>query len=81
MLGEVVHQQAGDLELVDEGALLVRRARPVGIPVEQQRQVVATLDRETQRLVDVRADRLRVEATEVRVAFLMDLVDPDPTAA
>jgi hypothetical protein len=42
---------------------------------------VATLDRETQRLVDVRADRLRVEATEVRVAFLMDLADPDATAA
>ena len=42
MLDEVVHQQAVDLELVDEDAPLVHRAGPVGVAVEEQAEVVAT---------------------------------------
>ena len=35
---------------------------------------------DAQGLVDVRTDRLRVDAAEVRVALLVDLVDADPAA-
>ena len=80
VLGEVVHQQPGDLELVDERAALVGRAGPVGVAVEEEAQVMAAGRQDAQRLVDVRPDRLRVDAAEVRVALLVDLVDPDPTA-
>ncbi len=40
MLGQVVHEQPGDLELVDEVALLVGRAGAVGVAVEEQPEVV-----------------------------------------
>ena len=81
MLGQVVHEQPGDLELVDEGALLVGRARAIRIAVEQQPELGAVADDLRQRLVDVRPDRLGVHAAEERVAFQVDLVDPDPPAA
>ena len=78
MLDEVVHQQPEDLELVDEAALLVGRARAVGVAVEEQAQVVAALGEHAQRLVDVRADGLRVDATEEGVPLAVDLRHPDP---
>ena len=80
MLREVVHQQAGHLELVEERAALVGRAGPVGVAVEQQAEVVAARGEDPERLVDVRADRLRVDAAEERVALLVDLVDAEPPA-
>ena len=80
VLGQVVHEQPGDLELVDERALLVGRAGPVGVAVEQQAEVVAAAGEHPERLVDVRPDRLRVDAAEVRVALLVDLGHPDPAA-
>ena len=55
MLGQVVHEQPGDLELVDERALLVRRPGPVGVAVEHQAEVVAAAGEDAQGLVDVRA--------------------------
>ena len=70
MLQQVVHQQAHHLELVDEHAALVGRARAVRVAVQQQAQVVAALRQDAQRLVDVRRDRLGVDATEPRVALL-----------
>ncbi len=39
VLGEVVHEQARDLELVEERAPLVGRARAVGVAVQQQPEV------------------------------------------
>ena len=45
VLEQVVHEQAHDLELVDERALLVGRAGPVGVAVEQQAEVVAAAGR------------------------------------
>ena len=36
VLGQVVHEQAGDLQLVEERAALVGRARPIRVAVEQQ---------------------------------------------
>ena len=80
MLGQVVHEQARDLELVDERAALVGGAGAVGIAVEQQPEVIAAGGQDRERLVDVGPDRLRVDAAEVRVALLVDLVDPDPSA-
>jgi hypothetical protein len=41
VLREVVHQEPGDLELVQELARLVGRAGPVGVAVEEQPQVHA----------------------------------------
>ena len=70
----------GDLELVDERAALVGGAGPVRVAVEQQPQVVAAAGQDRERLVDVRADRFRVDAAEVRVSLLVDLVDPDAAA-
>ena len=81
MFGEVVHQQAGHLELVDEAASLVRRPRSVGVPVEQQAEVVAVAGQHPERLVDVRLDRLGVDPAEVGIALLVDLGDADLPAA
>ena len=58
-------------------AALVGRAGAVRVAVEQQAQVVAAAGEDAERLVDVRPDRLRVDAAEVRVALLVDLGDPD----
>ena len=80
MLGQVVHQQPGDLELVDEVALLVGRPGPVGVAVEEQAQVVAAAGQDAERLVHVRPDRLGVDPAEVRIALGVDLVDPDLAA-
>ena len=80
VLGQLVHQQAGHLELVDEVALLVGRAGAVGVTVEQQPQVVAAAGQHAQRLVDVGPDGLGVDAAEVRVALLVDLRHPDAAA-
>jgi hypothetical protein len=41
VLGQVVHQQPRDLELVDELAALVGCAGPVGVAIEQQPEVMA----------------------------------------
>ena len=60
--------------------LLVGRAGAVGVAVEQQAEVVAALGRTPERLVDVRADGLRVDAAEPGVALGVDLVDADPAA-
>src|SRR4029079_304879 len=80
VLGEVVHQQARDLELVDERALLVGRTRAVRVAVEEQAQVVAAALDDPERLVDPRTDPLGVDAAEERVALLVDLGDPDLAA-
>ena len=80
MLGEVVHQQARDLELMDERPALVGGAGTIGIAVEEEAQVVAAAGQDAEGLVDVRADRFGVDPAEVRVALLVDLVDPDPAA-
>ena len=77
---QVVHQQAHDLELVDEGAPLIRGTRAVGVAVEQQPEVVATLRKDAQGLVDVGPDGLRVDAPEPGVALGVDLGHPDPAA-
>ena len=45
MLDQVVHEQAEDLELVDEDARLVGRAGAVRVAVEQQAEVVAAAAR------------------------------------
>ena len=76
VLDQVVHEQAHHLELVDEGALLVGRTRAVRVAVEQQPEVVAALREDAERLVDVRPDRLRVDAPEPRVALGVDLASP-----
>ena len=81
MLGEVVHQEAGDLELVDEGAAFIGGARPVSVPVEEQAEVVAAAGQNRQGLVDVRTDRLGVDPAEIGVPLLVDLVDPDAPSA
>ncbi len=81
MLQQVVHEQAHHLQLVDERALLVGRTRAVRVTVEQQAQVVAAAGQDAERLVDVRPDRLRVDAAEERVALRVDLVDLDLAAA
>ncbi len=80
MLGEVVHQQARDLELVDERALLVGSAGPVRVAVEQQAEVVAAVGEDPERLVDVRPDRLGIDAAEIWIPLLMDLRHADPAA-
>ena len=80
MLGEVVHQEPRDLELVDEGPPLVRGPGAVRVAVEQESQVVRAIGEEAERLIDVRTDRFGIDATEIRVALLVDLVDPDPPA-
>ena len=69
VLEQVVHEQAHDLQLVDEGALLVGGTGPIGVAIEQQAEVVAATGQDAQRLVDVRADGLRVDAAEARVAL------------
>ena len=79
MLGQVVHEQAGHLELVNEVALLVGRTGAIRVAVEEHAELVPVADDLRQRLVDVRADRLGVHAAEVRVALLVDLVDADAT--
>ena len=66
MLGHVVHQQAGHLQLVDERAALVGGTGPVRVAVEEQPEIVAAAGQDRQRLVDVRPDRLRVDAAEIR---------------
>jgi hypothetical protein len=43
VLGEVVHQQARDLELVDERPPLVGRSGAIRIAVKQQAEVIAAL--------------------------------------
>ena len=80
MLGEVVHQQPRDLELVDERAVLVGGPSAVGIAVQQQPEVQTVGDQPCQPLVDVGVDRLGVHAAEVRVALLVDLGNADPAA-
>ena len=80
MLGQVVHQQPGHLELVDEIALLVGGARAVGVTIEEQAHVVATAGQDPQRLVDVRPDRLGIDPTEIRIPFGVDLANPDLAA-
>ena len=70
VLEQVVHEQAHDLELVDERALLVGRAGAIRVTVEQQAEVVAAAGEDAQRLVDVGPDGLRVDAAEPRVALL-----------
>ncbi len=58
----------------------VGRTRPVGIAIEQQPEVEAAAGEHPERLVDVGADRLGVDAAEIRVALLVDLGDPDAAA-
>ena len=55
VLEQVVHEQAHDLQLVDERALLVGRTGAVRVAVQQQPEVVAAAGQDAQRLVDVRA--------------------------
>ena len=80
MLDQVVHQQAHDLELMDEGAPLIRGAGAVGIAVEEQPDVVAAAGEDAQRLVDVGRDGLRVDAPEPGIALGMDLAYGDLAA-
>ncbi len=56
VLEQVVHEQAHHLQLMDERALLVGRARAVRVAVEKQAQVVAAAGEDAQRLVDVRRE-------------------------
>ena len=56
---------------------LVGRAGAVRVAVEQEAEVVAAAREDAERLVDVRPDRLGVDAAEVRVALLVDLGDAD----
>ena len=81
VLREVVHQQAGHLELVDEGSALVGCSRAVGVAVQQEAQVEPATGEHAQCLVDVRANGLRVDAAEIRVPLLVDLRYPDLSAS
>ena len=77
VLEHVVGQQAVALQLVDEDAVLVDRAGPVGVAVEQQAQVVAAVTDALEGLVDVRPDGLGIDAAEPGVALAVELVDDD----
>ena len=81
MLGQVVHQEAGHLELVEERAALVGRAGPVGVAVEEQAEVVAAR-RPGCPSASSMFGRIGSGLTppKIRVALLVDLVDPDPPA-
>ena len=80
VLAQVVHQQASDFELVDEGPALVGRTGTIRVAVEEQTDVVATTGEHPEGLVDIGPDGFRVHSAEERIALLVDLRDPDLAA-
>ena len=80
-LEQVPVQQAVDLQLVDEDALLGRHADPIRVAIEGDPDVGAPARDLLQPLVDVGADRLGVDAAEERVALGVELADRQAAVA
>ncbi len=75
VLAEVPEQQGGDLQLVDEVALLVEDPDPVRVAVVGDAQVEAPAPQDLRRLVDVGRDRLRMQPAETGITLGVELGD------